>query len=84
MLAAGNFASYSQFSATYSTLDLTRSPLAHKGVWHLLPIHPAYLPSAAKHFDRAELGVSFGRSLQWRGYTAGWQTINKGVHRIKP
>ena len=46
VLAAGNFATISQFLATYSTLDFTRSPLAGKGTWCLLS-------TATKHFDRA-------------------------------
>ena len=54
MLAAGNFAAFSQFLATYSTLDFTMSPLADKGTWHLLPTTSAMLPTAKKkHFDRA-------------------------------
>ena len=43
---AGNF-------ATYFTLDFTRSPLAGKGTWHLLPTTSSMLPTATKHFDRA-------------------------------
>ena len=50
---AGNFAAFSQFLAAYSTLDFTRSPLAGKGTWHLLPTTPAMLPATTKHFDRA-------------------------------
>ena len=45
--AASNVAPISQFLATYSTPDFTRSPLAGKGTWHLLP-------TATKHFDRAD------------------------------
>ena len=51
--AAGNFAAFSQFFATYFTLDFTRSPLAGKGTWHLLPTTPSMLLTATKHFDRA-------------------------------
>ena len=55
VLAAGNFATFSQFLAVYSTLDLTRSPLAGKGTWCLLPTTgiPSMLPAATKHFDGA-------------------------------
>ena len=53
VLAAGNFAAFSQFHASYSTLDFTRSPLAGKGTWCLLPTTPDMLPSATKHFARA-------------------------------
>ena len=49
MLAAGNFAAFSQFLATYSTLDFTMSPLADKGTWHLLPTTSAMLPTAKKN-----------------------------------
>ena len=38
----------------YSTLDLTRSTLVGKGTWCLLPTTPDMLPTATKHFDRAE------------------------------
>ena len=38
----------------HSTCDLTRSPIASKGAGHLLPTTPAVLPTATKHFDRAE------------------------------
>ena len=51
--ADGNFVPFSQLFAAYSTLDFTRSPLAGKGTWHLLPTTPAMLPTAMKHFDRA-------------------------------
>ena len=51
--AVSNFAPSSQLLAAYSTLDFTRSPLAGKVTWHLLPTTPAMLPTAAKHFDRA-------------------------------
>ena len=51
--AACNFATVSQFLAAYSTLNFTRSPLAGKGTWCLLPATPSMLPTAAKHFDRA-------------------------------
>ena len=51
--AASNFAAFSQFFAAYSTLHLTRSPLAGKGTWCLLPTTPSMLPTATKHFDRA-------------------------------
>ena len=51
--AAGNFAAFSQFLAAFSTLDFTRSPLAGKGAWSLLPTTPGMLPTATKHFDRA-------------------------------
>ena len=47
MPSASNFAAFSQFLVAYSTLDFTRSPLAGKGTWCLLP-------TATKHFDRAE------------------------------
>ena len=51
--AAGNFVAFSQFLAAYSTLDFTRSPLAGKGTWCLLPTTPSMLPSATQRFDRA-------------------------------
>ena len=41
-----------KFLVAYSTLDFTRSPLAGKGTWCLLPITPSMLPTATKHFDR--------------------------------
>ena len=47
-------ATFSQFLAAYSTLDFTMSPLAGKGTWCLLPTTPFMLPTATKHFDRAE------------------------------
>ena len=50
--AAGNFAVFSQFLAAYSTLEFTRSPLAGKGTWCLLPTTPSMLPTATKNFDR--------------------------------
>ena len=53
MPAASNFATLSQFLAAYPTLDFTRSPLAGKGTWSLLPTTPSMLPTATKHFDRA-------------------------------
>ena len=53
MPAASNFVAFSQFLAAYSTLDFTRSPLAGKGTWCLLPTTPSLLPTATKHFDRA-------------------------------
>ena len=34
------------------------SPLAGKGTWHLLRTTPAILPTATKHFDRADLDVT--------------------------
>ena len=52
--AASNFAAFSQLLAAYSILDFTGSLLAGKGTWHLLPTAPAILPTARKHFDRAE------------------------------
>ena len=39
--------------AGYSTLDLTRNPLAGKGTWCLLPTTPSMLPTITKHFDTA-------------------------------
>ena len=51
VLAAGNFATFSHF---FATLDFTRSPLAGKGTWCLMPPTLAMLPTATKHFDRAE------------------------------
>ena len=55
VLAGGNFSPFSQFVATYSTLDFTRSPLVGKGTWHLLPTTPDMLPTTAtKHFDSAD------------------------------
>ena len=53
MLAAGNFADFSPFLVSYSTLDFTRSPLTGKGTWCLLPITPSMLPTATEHFNRA-------------------------------
>ena len=69
-----DFAAYSWLSAASSTLDLTRSPLESKGVWHLLPTTPAYLPTAAfKTF--------------WQGWERGnilsdWEGLNLGNCRI--
>ena len=59
--AAGNFATFSPFLAAYSTLDFTRSPLAGKGTWCLLPATLAMLPTGTEHFDRAAhaMGYSF-------------------------
>ena len=52
--AAGNFAAFNPFLATYSTLDFTMTPLAGKGTWCcVLPTTPPMLPTATKHFDRA-------------------------------
>ena len=34
------------------------SPLAGKETWHLLPTALATLPTATKHFDRADLDVT--------------------------
>ena len=51
--AASNFATFSPFLAAYSTLDFSRSPLAGKGTWCLLPTAPSMLLTATKHFDRA-------------------------------
>ena len=59
MPAAGNFAAFSQFLAAYSTLDFIRSPLAGKGIWHLLPTTPTVLPADTKHFDRAVCRTKF-------------------------
>ena len=42
--AASNVTAFSQFFAAYSTLDFTRSPLAGKGTWCLLPTTPSMLP----------------------------------------
>ena len=53
VLATGNFAAFSQLFASYSTLDFTRSPLAGKGTWCLLPATPSMLPTATNYFDRA-------------------------------
>ena len=50
MPAAGNFVTFSQCLAAYSSLDFTRSPLAGKGTWCLLP-------TATKHCDRAGVSV---------------------------
>ena len=57
MQAGSIFATFSQFFATYSTLDFTESPLAGKGAWHLLPTTPAVLPTITEHLhvDRAAL-----------------------------
>ena len=52
-MVVGIFAAFSQFLASYSTLDFTRSPLAGKGTWCLLPTTPSLLPTATKHFDMA-------------------------------
>ena len=49
-----NFSAFSQILATYTTLDFTKSPLAGKRTWCLLPTTPAVLPTATKHFDGAE------------------------------
>ena len=57
VLAAGNFATFSPFLAVFSTLDFTRSPLAGKGTWCLLPTTPSMLPTATEHFDIAEIIV---------------------------
>ena len=54
--AAGNFATFSQFLAAYSTFEVplpARSPLAGKGTCYLLPTTPSMLPTATKHFDCA-------------------------------
>lgn len=51
---SGDFATYSSLISAYSTLDFSRSPLAEKGSWHLLPTTPDILPAATKHFDRAD------------------------------
>ena len=59
VLAAGNFAIFSPFLAAYSTLDFTRSPLAGKGTWCLLPTTLSMLPTATKHVDRAVLLALF-------------------------
>ena len=48
--------------AAYSRLVFTRSPVAGKGTWHLLPTAPSMLPTATEHFDRAELVT------EWRIY----------------
>ena len=58
MQAASKFDAFSPFLAAYSTLDFTRSPLAGKGTWCLLPTTSSMLPTAKKHFDRAG-GVKF-------------------------
>ena len=57
MPAAGKFATFSPFLAARSTLDVTRSPLAGKGTWCLLPTTPCMLPTGTKHFDRAVYSV---------------------------
>ena len=44
---------FSKFLAVHSTLDFTRSPLAGKGTWCLLPTNTSMLSTATKHFDRA-------------------------------
>ena len=53
VLAAGNFATFSQLLTPYSTLDFTMSPLAGKGTWCLLPTTPDMPPTVTKHFDWA-------------------------------
>ena len=53
MPAASNFATFSQFLAAHFALDFSKSPLADKGTWCLLPTTPSMLPTASKHFDRA-------------------------------
>ena len=53
--AACNFATFSQLLAAFSTLNFTKSLIAGKGTWCLLPTTPSMLPTATKHFDRAEL-----------------------------
>ena len=58
MLAAGRFAAFSPSLAVYSTLDFTRSPVADKGTWHLLPTTSALLLTATKHFDRAACDIA--------------------------
>ena len=75
MPAAGDFAAFSQFLAAYSTLDFTRSPLAGKGTWCLLPITPSMLPTATKHFDRAGLGIHV------MGLVANHATL--GTHAVR-
>ena len=45
VLSASNFAAFSPFHAAYSILDFTRSPLAGKGTWCLLPTTPSMLPT---------------------------------------
>ena len=69
MLAAGNFATFSQFLAAYSILGIARSPLAGKGTWCFLPTTHAILPIAAKHFDRAAVLCSLKGNCHCRGNT---------------
>ena len=49
--AAGNFAAFSPFLATYSTLDFTMSPLAGKGTWARLFKARSSLPRVSINFD---------------------------------
>ena len=56
-MPADNFATFSQFLAAYSTLDFTKSPLAGKGTWSLLPTTPSMRPTTAKHFDRVVIKI---------------------------
>ena len=60
LLAASNFAAFSQFLAAYFVLVFTMSPLEGKGTWHLLPTAPDMRPTATKHFER---GGCSGSSL---------------------
>ena len=67
-----------QLLATYSTLDFTRSPLAGRGSWHLLPITPDMLPTATKHFDRAgysDLGQSLFNIVHEKGGGSTWISL---------
>ena len=59
VLVAGNFATFSQFLAAYSTLDFTRNPLAGKGTWHLLPT------TAAKQGSFYYYYCLFSPALTW-------------------
>ena len=67
-----------QLLAAYSTLDFTRSPLAGRGSWNLLPITPDMLPTATKHFDRAgysELGQSLFNIVHEKGGGSTWISL---------
>ena len=77
-----------QLLAAYSTLDFTRSPLASRGSWHLLPITPDMLPTATKHFDRAgysELGQSHFNIVHEKGGGSTWISfaLYKIIERFK-
>ena len=74
VLAASNFAPFSQLLAAYSILDFTRRPLAGKGTWCLLPTTPSMLSTATKHFDRAVCypeNIIFKTLIRERGLMGG-------------